>query len=123
MHAMSAPPIYVIRTPLREVAKMVYGGPMRIRLGRRRVAYAGFATRELAEAVSRYWHLPSEHFVEPWQEALVHEAPASRAKLLLLFRDEDDFRAWLESPATFDLDAHVVSLHFGGLAAARRRSA
>jgi hypothetical protein len=120
---MSAAPIYVIRTPLRQVAQMTYGGPMRIKVGRRRVAYAGFATRDLAEAVTRYWNLPSDHHIEPWEEALRHETPGSRAKQLLLFRDESDFRAWLESPATFDVEAHVVSLHFAGLGRAEKRSA
>ena len=120
---MSAAPIYLVRTPLRHVAQMTYGGPMRIKIGRRRVAYAGFATRALAETVTRYWNLPSEHYIEPWEEALRHEAPGSRARQLLLFRDEADFRAWLESPSTFDVDGHVVSLHFAAIAAPEPRRA
>jgi hypothetical protein len=115
--------IYIVRTPLRQVGGMTYGGPMRIKLGRRRVAYAGFTTLALAEQVCRYWNLPSEHFIEPWEEALLHEAPESRARQVLLFHDEADFRSWLESPATFDVDAHIISLHFAGLTVGQKRSA
>ncbi len=116
-------PIYLIRTPLRHVAGMAYGGPMRIKIGRRRVAYAGFATMDLAEIVCRYWNIPAEHYIEPWAEAIQHDAPDSRARRVLLFRDEADFRAWLEDPDGFDVESHSVSLHLGGIAASRRRSA
>lgn len=115
--------IYVIRTPLRQVGGMTYGGPMRIKIGRRRVAYAGFASLALAQRVGDYWNLPSEHHIEPWEEALVHETPDSRAREVLVFRDEADFRRWLENPDDFDVDGHVVSLHFAGIAMPRKRSA
>ena len=115
--------MHLIRTPLREVGGMTYGGPMRIKIGSRRVAYAAFATVDLAEAVCRYWNIPVEHFVEPWQEAMRHEAPESRARELLLFRDEDDFQDWLRDPAGFRVEDHLVSLHPGGLPRARARSA
>ena len=120
---MTGQRIYVIRTPLRQVGGMTYGGPMRIKIGRRRVAYAGFASLALAEVVGNYWNLPSEHHIEPWEEALVHEAPDSRAREVLLFRDEADFRRWLEDPEQFDVAGHTVSLHFAGIALPHKRSA
>ncbi len=120
---MDEAPIYVIRTPLRQVGGMTYGGPMRIKIGRRRMAYAGFASLALAESVCGYWNLPSEHYIEPWAQALVHEAPDSHAREILLFRGEADFRHWLEDPQGFDVEGHVVSLHFAGIAAPRQRSA
>jgi len=115
--------MHFIRTPLRDVGGMTYGGPMRIKIGRRRVAYAGFVTVDLAETVCRYWNIPVEHFVEPWQEAIRHEAPASCAREVLLFRDEADFQDWLRDPAGFRVEEHVVSLHPGGVSAVRARSA
>ena len=113
--------IYVIRTPLRQVGGMTYGGPMRVKIGRRRVAYAGFSSLALAQAVSDYWSLPSEHYIEPWEEALSHETPNSRAREALLFRDQADFRGWLENPDGFDIASHVVSLHFAGIAGSQER--
>lgn len=102
---------------------MTYGGPMRIKIGRRRVAYAGFASRALAQFACRHWELPSEHHIEPWEDGLRNEAPESRARQVLLFRDEADFRGWLENPEDFAVDDHLVSLHFARLDRARRRSA
>ena len=69
------------------------------------------------------WEVPAEHFIEPWDEALRHERPESRTRRVLLFRDEDDFHAWLQSPATFDLAAHTVSLHLAAVTHAGRKSA
>ena len=115
--------IYLVRTPLRQVAGMTYGGPMRIRIGRRRAAYAGFATRELADMACRHWSIPAEHFVEPWDEAVRHEAPATRTGQVLLFRNAADFRGWLEDPQGFDLESHLLHLHPGSVDQARRRSA
>jgi hypothetical protein len=114
--------IHLIRTPLRDVGGMTYGGPMRIRIGPRRVAYAGFATAALAQTVCRYWNLPVEHFVEPWDEAMRHERPESRAREVLLFRDEGDFRRWLEDPGAFRADGHVVTLHPASLPRAPERA-
>lgn len=118
--------IYVIRTPLRQVDGLSYGGPMRMKIGkigRRRVAYAGFTSTELARIACRHWNVPREHYIEPWEEAVRHETPETRARHVLLFRDDEDFRAWLQSPDTFDLGAHTVSLHMAGVLGTRRRSA
>jgi hypothetical protein len=100
---------------------MTYGGPMRIKIGPRRVAYAGFATVELAQIVCRHWNIPVEHFIEPWDEAMQHERPESRAREVLLFRDEGDFRRWVEDPGAFHAEEHVVALHPGRLPWARER--
>ena len=115
--------IHVIRTPLRQVGGMTYGGPMRIKIGRRRVAYAGFTSVALAERVGDYWNLPAEHYIEPWQEGLAHDVPDSRVGEVLLFHDEADFRSWLENPGGFDVNAHLVSLHPGAIAGAQRGAA
>ncbi|MFT5448110.1 MAG: hypothetical protein ACI9DC_003289 [Gammaproteobacteria bacterium] len=109
---MSEPGIYLIRTPLRETAGLVYGGPMRIKVGRRRVVYAGFVSVELASIACGYWNVRAEHFIERWEEAARHDSVDDRAQGVLLFQDEADFRAWLQDPESFDLQAHVVSLHF-----------
>ena len=116
-------PIYFIRTPLRQVGGLTYGGPMRIKVGRRRVAYAGFASVALAQVVCRYWNIPAEHYIEPWEEAMRHEDPDAFADQVLLFHDESDFRAWLETPETFPVEHHTVALHPSRLPEARRRSA
>lgn len=115
--------IYVIRTPLRQVDGLSYGGPMRIKIGYRRVAYAGFTSTELARVACRHWNVAREHYIEPWEDAVRHETPETRARHVLLFRDEVDFRAWLQSPDTFDLAAHTLSLHMAGVLGSRRRSA
>jgi hypothetical protein len=115
--------IYVIRTPLRLVDGLSYGGPMRMKIARRRVAYAGFTSAELARVACRHWNVPREHYIEPWEDAVRHETPETRARHVLLFRDEADFRAWLQSPDTFDLAAHTLSLHMAGVLGNRRRSA
>jgi len=115
--------MHLIRTPLREVGGMTYGGPMRVKVGLRRVAYAGFATVDLAEAACRHWNIPVEHFIEPWHEAMRHEAPETRAREVLLFRGEDDFQDWLRDPAGFCVEEHLVTLHPGGLPGPRARKA
>lgn len=115
---MSQPPadIYLIRTPLRESGGMLYGGPMRIKVGRRRAAYAGFVSVELAQIACAYWNVRAEHFIEPWQEAVRYDSVDGRVQRVLLFVDETDFRSWLQDPERFDLAAHTVSLHFGAIA-------
>lgn len=115
--------IHVIRTPLRQVGGLSYGGPMRIKIGPRRVVYAGFASAALAERVGEYWNLPAEHYIEPWQEALAHDAPDSLLGEILLFHDEADFCSWLEDPAGFDVNGHLVSLHPGAIAGRQRGAA
>lgn len=114
---MSEPGIYLIRTPLRETAGMTYGGPMRIKVGRRRVAYAGFVSIALARIACGHWNVRAEHFIEPWEESVRHDSVDGRVQRVLLFQDEADFRAWLQAPESFDLEAHIVSLHFAALAA------
>ncbi len=114
---MSEPGIYLIRTPLREAAGMTYGGPMRIKVGRRRVAYAGFVSVELASFACRHWNVRAGHFIEPWEEAVRHDSAEGRVQRVLLFQSEVDFRAWLQAPESFDLEANIVSLHFAVLAA------
>jgi hypothetical protein len=113
--SQAAASIYLIRTPVRESAGMAYGGAMRIKIDRRRVAYAGFRSVELAQIACAYWNVPVEHFIEPWEMAIRCDSVDARLPRVLLFHDEVDFRAWLQNPESFDVAAHTVSLHFGSL--------
>ena len=112
--------IYLIRTPIRDSAGMTYGGAMRMKIGRGRVAYAAFVTVELAQIACEYWSVRSERVIETWDEAIRHDSVAARLPRVVLFQDEADLRAWLQNPGHFDLAAHTVSLHFGSLGALPR---
>ncbi|MFT5173559.1 MAG: hypothetical protein ACI8W7_001736 [Gammaproteobacteria bacterium] len=107
--------IYLIRTAVRESAGMAYGGVMRIKIGRHRVAYAGFRSVDLARIACAYWSVSAEHFIEPWDMAIRCDSVDARLPRVLLFHNEVDFRAWLQNPESFDIGAHTVSLHFGSL--------
>jgi hypothetical protein len=102
--------IFLIRTPVREVAGMAYGGPLRLR-GATRAAYAGFRTAGLAGEVARFWGITSEHFIEPWTEALRHELPGAGVRQVVVFDSRADFDRYLHERERFDFDSHTVALH------------
>ena len=102
--------IFLLRTPVREVAGMAYGGPVRLRNGPR-AAYAGFRTAALAREVAQFWGVAGEHFVEPWTEALRHEVPGTRVRQLTVFHTREDFDRYLQQREAFDVAAHTIDLH------------
>ena len=77
--------IFLIRTPLGTLGDLTYGGPMRIKVGRK-MTYAGFSSIALAEEVCEYWHIPAKRAIELWQVAVKHDAPDGRPLYILLFR-------------------------------------
>lgn len=79
--------IFLIRTPVRKVAELAYGGPLRI-CADGRSAYAAFASRSLAETVCHHWGITTEHFIEPWSEAVRHEVPGVEVRRAVLFCDD-----------------------------------
>ncbi len=109
--------IFLIRTPLREAGALAYGGPLRIKIGRK-MSYAGFSTVALAEEVCAYWRIPAQRSIEPWHDAVKHDALDGRPQHILLFRDVEDFENYLMNPADFSYEAHLIRLHPGALAAA-----
>ena len=70
--------IFLIRTPLREVDGMSYSGLMRIKVGPKRLAYAGFLTVPLARFACEHWNVHVEHYIEAWDEAMHFELAACR---------------------------------------------
>jgi hypothetical protein len=111
--------IYLIRTPIGQIDDLLYGGPMRIKIGRGRLVYAGFTSRMLARKVEAYWSLPASHVIEPWEDAIAYEPEGGHVTSILLFRDESDFRAWLQQPESFDVDGHLISLHAAAISRVR----
>lgn len=104
--------IYFIRTPLGENAGLVYGGPLRIRAGRSR-AYAGFASRELAERVCAHWSMTRNVRIEPWYDAIGHDAADARPAHILFFDGWPTFESYLKNPGSFPFSRHLVELHPG----------
>ncbi len=102
--------IYFISTPLRQVAELAYGGPLRLRSGRR-AAYAGFRSAELAHYVAEFWGIAGEHSVELWHEALANEAPGPRVRRVVVFESRAHFTRYLHVRERFDFEAHTVELH------------
>jgi len=102
--------IFLIRTPVREVAGMVYGGPIRLRLGAQ-AAYAGFRTATLAAEVAEFWGVEGEHLIEPWTEALHHEVSGARVRRVLVFESRADFDLYLVQGEDFDFAPRTVELH------------
>lgn len=102
--------IYFIRTPLREKAGLVYGGPLRIRTGRSQ-AYAGFASRQLAERVCAHWSMTRNVCIEPWYDAVEHDAPDARPAQILFFDGWSTFESFIRKPGTFPFTRHLVDLH------------
>jgi hypothetical protein len=86
-----SPGIYLVRTPVRESAGLTYGGPMRIKVGRRRVAYAGFVSVELAQLACECWSVRAEHFIEPWDTAIRHDSVEARVPRVFYFRTKRIF--------------------------------
>lgn len=103
--------IFLVRTPLGGREPYVWGGPLRVRVGRRR-AYAGFRSEALARRVCRHWGIRMERVhIEPWPQALAAEAPEARLDRILVFRDREDFERYLRDPQHFPYDRHIVGLH------------
>lgn len=101
---------FLIRTPVREVAGMAYGGPLRMRIGHQ-AAYAGFRDAALAAEVADFWGIESDHLIEPWAEALCHEVPGARVRRVLVFDTRADFDRYLRQGAAYDFGPHLIDLH------------
>ena len=102
--------IYLLRTPVREVGALAYGGPLRLRTPQG-AAYAGFRTVELAQFVADFWGIAGEHDVEPWQHAVHHEVPGACVRQIVVFEDRDDFERFLQAREHFDFAHHTVCMH------------
>lgn len=102
--------IYLIRTPVREVGALAYGGPIRLRSGRR-AAYVGFRSARVAQAVAEFWGIAGEHYIEPWHQALAHEIAGSEVRSIVVFESREHFERYLAERERFDFAAHTVALH------------
>lgn len=102
--------IFFIRTPLGEKGGLVYGGPLRMRAGRAR-AYAGFASRDLAERVCVHWSMSRNIRIEPWYDAIEHDAPDARPGYILFFDTWTTFESYLKNPGAFPFARHLIELH------------
>lgn len=106
---MSAPQLFIIRTPVSEVSGLAYGGMLRIRtpLG---PAYAAFPDRELAAEVAEFWSIQRRASIEAWAGALADEPQASRASQFLVFESSSDFKRYLEAPGQYPFAERMVPI-------------
>ena len=100
----------MIRTPVRRTGDLVYGGPLRIKVGKV-VAYAAFGSEALARFACEHWSMRGHVHIEPWTEAVRHDDPDSRAEHFVLFRHRNDFLAYLRSPESYPVSKDLVGLH------------